>query len=96
MRTKIFPDVPTVAETIKGYDYMPIFALFAPKGTPPDVVAYLHKEITTSLKRPEVIKRLEAAGLEARTSSGAELNAALEKEAKRLGPIVKKLGIGQF
>lgn len=96
VRTKIFPDVPTVAETIKGYDYMPIFALFAPKGTPPDVVAYLHKEITTSLKRPEVIKRLEAAGLEARTSTGAELNAALEKEAKRLGPIVKKLGIGQF
>jgi tripartite-type tricarboxylate transporter receptor subunit TctC len=96
VRTKIFPDVPTVAETIKGYDYMPIFALFAPKGTPPDVVAYLHKEITASLKRPEVIKRLEAAGLEARTSTGAELNAALEKEAKRLGPIVKKLGIGQF
>lgn len=96
VRTKIFPDVPTVAETIKGYDYMPIFALFAPKGTPPDVVAYLHKEITTSLKRPEVIKRLEGAGLEARTSTGAELNAALEKEAKRLGPIVKKLGIGQF
>ncbi len=96
VRTKIFPDVPTVAETIKGYDYMPIFALFTPKGTPPDVVAYLHKEITTSLKRPEVIKRLEAAGLEARTSSGAELNAALEKEAKRLVPIVKKLGIGQF
>ncbi len=96
VRTKIFPDVPTVAETIKGYDYMPIFALFTPKGTPPDVVAYLHKEITTSLKKPEVIKRLEAAGLEARTSTGAELNAALESEAKRLGPIVKKLGIGQF
>jgi tripartite-type tricarboxylate transporter receptor subunit TctC len=95
-RIKVLPDVPTVAETIKGYDYMPIFALFAPKGTPPDVVAYLHKEITTSLKKPEVIARLEAAGLEAHTSSGAELNAALEKEAKRLGPIVKKLGIGQF
>jgi tripartite-type tricarboxylate transporter receptor subunit TctC len=94
VRTKIFPNVPTVGETIKGYDYMPIFALFTPKGTPPDVVAYLHKEITTSLKRPEVIKRLEAAGLEARTSTGAELNAALNKEAKRLGPLVRKLGIG--
>jgi tripartite-type tricarboxylate transporter receptor subunit TctC len=96
VRTKIFPDVPTVAETIKGYDYMPIFALFAPKGTPPDVVAYLYKEITTSLKQPAVLARMEAAGLEARTSTGAELNSALEKEAKRLGPIVKKLGIGQF
>jgi tripartite-type tricarboxylate transporter receptor subunit TctC len=96
VRTKILPDVPTVAETVKGYDYMPIFALFAPKGTPPDVVAYLYKEITTSLKQPAVLARMEAAGLEARTSTGAELNNALEKEAKRLGPIVKKLGIGQF
>lgn len=94
VRTKIFPDVPTVGETIKGYDYMPIFALFAPKGTPPEVLSYLHKEFTTSLKKPEVIKRLEAAGLEARTSSPAELQTALDKEAKRLGPLVKKLGIG--
>jgi tripartite-type tricarboxylate transporter receptor subunit TctC len=94
VRIKILPDVPTVGETIKGYDYMPIFALFAPKGTPPEVVAYLHKEFTTSLNKPEVIKRLEAAGLEAHTSSPAELQAALDKEAKRLGPLVKKLGIG--
>jgi tripartite-type tricarboxylate transporter receptor subunit TctC len=94
VRTKMMPDLPTVGETIKGYDYMPIFALFAPKGTPPEVVAYLHKEFTTSLKKPEVIKRLEAAGLEAHTSSPAELQAALDKEAKRLGPLVKKLGIG--
>jgi tripartite-type tricarboxylate transporter receptor subunit TctC len=96
VRTKILPDVPTVAETVKNYDYMPIFALFAPKGTPPDVVAYLYKEITTSLKQPAVLARMEAAGLEARTSTGAELQSVLEKEAKRLGPIVKKLGIGQF
>lgn len=94
VRTKIFPDVPTVGETIKGYDYMPIFALFAPKGTPPEIVSYVHREFTTSLKKPEVIKRLEAAGLEAHTSSPAELQAALAKEAKRLGPLVKKLGIG--
>jgi tripartite-type tricarboxylate transporter receptor subunit TctC len=93
-RIKLLPDVPTVGETIKGYDYMPIFALFVPKGTPPEVANFLHKEFTTSLKKPEVIKRLEAAGLEAHTSSPAELNAALEKEAKRLGPLVRKLGIG--
>jgi tripartite-type tricarboxylate transporter receptor subunit TctC len=94
VRIKILPDVPTVGETIKGYDYMPIFALFVPKGTPPEIANFLHKEFTTSLKKPEVIKRLEAAGLEAHTSSPAELQAALDKEAKRLGPLVKKLGIG--
>jgi tripartite-type tricarboxylate transporter receptor subunit TctC len=95
-RINVLSDVPTVGETIKGYEYMPIFALFVPKGTAPEIVSYLHNEFTTSLKKPEVIKRLEAAGLEAHTSSPAELQAALEKEAKRLGPLVKKLGIGQF
>jgi tripartite-type tricarboxylate transporter receptor subunit TctC len=95
-RTKTLPDVPTVNESgVKGYEYMPTLALFAPKGTPPNVMDYLHREITTSLKDPEVIKRLEAAGLEAHTSTGAELQASLDAEAKRLEPLVKKLGIGQ-
>jgi tripartite-type tricarboxylate transporter receptor subunit TctC len=95
-RTKTLPDVATVGETVKGYDYMPTLALFAPKGTPPDAVAYLHREFTTSLQKPEVIKRLDAAGLEAHFSTGGELQASLEAEAKRLGPLVQKLGIGQF
>ncbi|MDP2410540.1 MAG: tripartite tricarboxylate transporter substrate binding protein [Pseudolabrys sp.] len=94
-RTKTLPDVPTVDESgIKGYEYMPTLALFAPKGTPADVVAYLNREITTSLKDPEVIKRLDAAGLVARFSTGAELQASLEAEAKTLGPLVKTLNIG--
>ncbi len=46
-RTKTLPDVPTVDESgIKGYEYMPTLALFAPKGTPADVVAYLNREFT--------------------------------------------------
>lgn len=95
-RTKTLPDVPTVDEAgVKGYEYMPTLALFAPKGTPPDVIAYLHREFTLSLKDPDVIKRLEAAGLEAHNSSGAELQASLSAEAKRMAPLVKKLNIGQ-
>jgi tripartite-type tricarboxylate transporter receptor subunit TctC len=95
-RTKALPDVPTVDEAgVKGYEYSPTLALFAPKGTPPEVVAYLAREFTTSLSDPEVIKRLEAAGLEPQASSGAELQASLAAEAKRMAPLVKKLGIGQ-
>lgn len=95
-RTKALPDVPTVDEAgVKGYEYSPTLALFAPKGTPPEIVAYLGREFTTSLKDPEVIKRLEAAGLEPQASTGAELQASLATEAKRMAPLVKKLGIGQ-
>ncbi|HEX3442027.1 MAG TPA: tripartite tricarboxylate transporter substrate binding protein [Pseudolabrys sp.] len=95
-RTKALPDVPTVDEAgVKGYEYSPTLALFAPKGTPPEVVAYLAREFTTSLSDPEVIRRLEAAGLEPQASSGAELQASLAAEAKHMAPLVKKLGIGQ-
>jgi tripartite-type tricarboxylate transporter receptor subunit TctC len=95
-RTKTLPDVPTVSEAgVKGYEYMPTLALFAPKGTPPQAMAYLHREFTASLKDPEVIKRLEAAGLEAHSSTGEQLQASLSAEAKRMAPLVKKLGIGQ-
>jgi tripartite-type tricarboxylate transporter receptor subunit TctC len=95
-RTKALPDVPTVDEAgVKGYEYSPTLALFAPKGTPPEVVAYLAREFTTSLSDPEVIKRLEAAGLEPQASSGAELQASLAAEARHMAPLVKKLGIGQ-
>ena len=95
-RTKTLPDVPTVAETVKGYVYEPTLALFVPRGTPAEVVSYLHYEFTTSLKKPEIIKRLADAGLVAMTSTGAELQSSLEAEAKKSGPLVKKLGIGQF
>jgi len=96
VRTKTLPDVPTVDEAgVKGYEYMPTLALFAPKGTPPAALAWLHKEFTNSLREPEVIKRLDAAGLEAHTSTGDELQASLTAEAKRMAPLVKKLGIGQ-
>lgn len=95
-RTKTLPDVPTVSEAgVKGYEYMPTLALFAPKGTPPQVLAYLHREFTASLKDPDVIKRLEAAGLEAHSSTGEQLQASLSEEAKRMAPLVKKLNIGQ-
>jgi tripartite-type tricarboxylate transporter receptor subunit TctC len=100
-RTKTLPDVPTVDEAgVKGYEYMPTLALFAPKGTPPEIVAYLQREFTISLKNPDVVRRLEAAGLEAHgleahESSGADLQASLAAEAKRMAPFVKKLGIGQ-
>lgn len=95
-RTKMLPDVPTVDEAgIKGYEYTPTLALFAPKGTPPAVIGYLHREMALSLKDPDVIKRLEAAGLEAQSSTGAALQASLGSEAKVMAPLVKKLGIGQ-
>lgn len=95
-RTKTLPDVATVDESgVPGYEYAPTLALFAPKGTPPDVVAFLNREFSAALKDPEVIKRLEAAGLEAHTSTSESLQSSLETESKRMAPLIAKLGLSQ-
>jgi tripartite-type tricarboxylate transporter receptor subunit TctC len=94
-RTDALPDVPTVDEAgVKGYRYSPTLALFAPKGTAPAALAYLQREIATSLAEPEVIGTLERAGLKVERSSPAELQAALEAEARIMAPLVQRLAIG--
>ncbi len=96
MRTDTLPDVPTVNEAgIKGYKYSPTLALFAPKGTPPAALAYLHREFTLSLQEPEVVRTLDRAGLKVEVSTPAELQASLEAERRIMGPLVKKLAIGE-
>ena len=95
-RTDTLPDVPTVDEAgVKGYRYSPTLALFAPKGTPPGALSYLHREVTISLRDPEVVRTLERSGLKVELSSAAELESALAAEARTMGPLVKKLAIGE-
>jgi tripartite-type tricarboxylate transporter receptor subunit TctC len=92
-RTKTLPDVPTVAESgLPEYEYSPVLALFAPTGTPSDILSLLHREFTDALRQPDVIKRLQAAGLEPRTSSPAELQKWLQTESVRMAPVVKRVG----
>jgi tripartite-type tricarboxylate transporter receptor subunit TctC len=66
--------------------------LFAPAGTPPDVVAKLNAESVKVLTLPKVKERISALGAEPASSSSAELAKRLASDLERLGPIVKKTG----
>lgn len=95
-RTKTLPDVPTVDESgIKGYEYSPILALFAPKGTPAAAIDYLRREITTTLKDNETVSRLEAAGLLVQIATPQEVEQMLKAESERMAPLIRKLGVAQ-
>jgi tripartite-type tricarboxylate transporter receptor subunit TctC len=52
-RSKVLPDVPTVGETLKGFENTIFIGLVAPKKTPPEIVAKLHKAINAVLAKPE-------------------------------------------
>jgi tripartite-type tricarboxylate transporter receptor subunit TctC len=66
--------------------------LFAPAGTPPEIVARLNAEAVKVLAMPKIKERISALGAEPASSSSAELSKRLAADIERLGPIVKKTG----
>lgn len=56
------PDVPTISESVPGYESYIWWGIFAPKGTPADVISRVHRETTAALKTPELLKKLDAQG----------------------------------
>ena len=58
-RTTQFPDVPAIAETVKGYEFTSWFGCLAPAGTPKPIIDRLSAEIKKALANPDVISKLE-------------------------------------
>lgn len=61
-RSPAVPDIPAVAETVPGFNYATWYALFAPAGTPRDVIAKINAETNRILKDREVAQRLASQG----------------------------------
>ena len=92
-RSFVAPEVPTMDEAgLKGYNISSWQALFAPAGTPRDVLARLHTEVVKVLRSPEAQKRLTDLGLETGGITPEELTALLRTEIPRLGKIVRESG----
>ena len=92
-RSFVAPDVPTMAEAgLPGYDITSWQALFAPAGTPKDIIARLHAETAKALKAPDVAKRLQDLGLDAGGMSPEDLGALIRKDIPRLGKVVRDSG----
>lgn len=88
------PDVPALAETFAGFEYTGWNGLFAPAGTPPEVVARVNRDLEAVLRQPEVAQRMQALGSQVETSMAvAEFEAFLRAERERWAGLVKTLGI---
>ena len=91
-RSPAAPDVPTVAETVPGFEATTWFALFAPAGTPRDVVLKLNAEVQRVFKLPDVADKLKGLGLEPWLSTPEELAAYQAKEIVKWAKVVKDSG----
>lgn len=94
-RITSLPNVPTVAEALNlpGFDSSVWLGVFAPAGTPVDIIQKLNRDISEIMSQPDVRKQLTALGLDAATSSPAELTGLVRKEAELWAPMIRQLGI---
>jgi tripartite-type tricarboxylate transporter receptor subunit TctC len=92
-RNRFAPNVPTFAEQgFKDLVFSEWFGFFAPGGTPAPVVERANAAVRSALARQDVIDGIAVMGLEARSSTPAELATLLKTSYDRWGPIVKQIG----
>lgn len=88
------PDLPTLQEVgVKGADVDMWYAFLAPKGTPQPVVTRLDKELATILAQPELKTNFSSQGMDAASSTPAELIALMRREDSRWAAVIKKNNI---
>jgi tripartite-type tricarboxylate transporter receptor subunit TctC len=91
-RSAAAPDIPTVAESLPGFEATTWFAMFAPANTPKPVVDRLNAEIVRVFKLPEVAERLKTLGLDAVLSTSDELGKYQATEIVKWAKVVKESG----
>jgi len=91
-RTALVPDVPTIAETVPGYEFIGWYSLFAPANTPSGIINKLNAEIVKGLNTPEFRERFVALGAEPSTSTPQALAAYLREQTEKMRKAVKDSG----
>jgi tripartite-type tricarboxylate transporter receptor subunit TctC len=92
-RNKDMPDIPTIAETVPGYEAIGWQGLLARAGTPRDIVDKINKALVPDLKRPETAERFKAIGVEARWSTPDEFRAFIAAQSAKWGKVIHTIGI---
>ena len=92
-RSGVLPEVPTIAEAgVPGYEMNPWIAVFAPAGTPKDVVNRLNAEVNKALKHPDVSKSLANQALDPWSGTPDEFDARLKADYEKYAKLVKMTG----
>lgn len=93
-RDPVLPDVPTLAEQgVKGFDALAWWGVFAPAGTPADVISRVNRELSTALSEPSVRTRLTGLGMNLQLSQPAELGTFLDSQITRWAKVIREFNI---
>jgi len=89
VRVSVLPDMPTIGETVPGFDVVSWFGFFVPAKTPKDIVAKINADTNAALVYPAVKSRFEDLGAVPKGSTQAELAAFLQSETDKWGPVIR-------
>lgn len=92
-RSKFFPDLPTVGETVPGHEGRLWYGIAAPVGTSKEIVATLNKAIVTAGHTTRMVDQLSSVGMESVNNSPAEFTAFIKAEIAKWGKVVKTAGV---
>ena len=92
-RSSAMPELPTIAETLPGYDAATWGGILAPAGTPKDVVAKLNTAINAALRMDDVRAKLEGAGIEIQSGTPEQFASVIRGEVDKWERVVKEAGI---
>lgn len=92
-RAALLPDVPTVAETVPGYENTVWFGLWAPKKTPPAILAKLNTELAKAVASPDVKSKIEGGAGVPMTMSIPEIEAMQKADIAKWADVVKRANI---
>jgi tripartite-type tricarboxylate transporter receptor subunit TctC len=88
-RAPSLPDLPAIAETVRGYEFSSWWGMLAPAATPPAIIAMLNDAIVKATRAPEINKRFEQEGVEIIASTPAQFAAHIKSELARWAKVVK-------
>jgi tripartite-type tricarboxylate transporter receptor subunit TctC len=91
-RTALTPDLPTIAETVPGYEFIGWYTLVAPAKTPSRILGRLNTEVVRAVKMPEIRSRIESLGAEPIGSSAEEAQAFIRAQLAATREVVRISG----
>lgn len=91
-RSKLLPDLPTVAETVPGYDAASWYGLMMPANTPKPIIDRLHAELSKIMQTPEVQQRYAQLGVEPVGNTPEQFGDYIASETAKWAEIVKRSG----
>ena len=95
-RSPKYPDYPTIAETLPGYENSGWFGFIAPAGTSREIVVLLNREMNRAVNLPDVREKLDAYGLEIHAESPEFFANVIRRDMEKWGKVARDIGFKQL